>query len=394
METNFDRLVGNVTTINLIKRSLQRGNFNHVTIFSGPRGTGKSTSAGLVAKALTCQRPVNGLACCSCEACLSNQKALDSSGRSPWVQVVNLGKMSKTDDVNKLIEDVFSMSSMSQRQVFIFEEVHALKGVKNGFTALLSEVDRISPNTYIIMCTTELHDVKEELRSRALKFEFKRLKNTESLLLMDKLLRAKGVSMQPDVKRMVVKYCKGIPREIEKLVNFIIENEVSIDEIRDFLQIVSLAEIAQLFYTMKYQGLAAVLESLEAISETASIVQIIGAIKEFLIEATFYLEIKESENLTADEKKVVEQVFGNGILAKVIGIVERIGRNPSEEDLKLAILRMKYAVQGKQEVEIITDRKNVAAKERVEASRREIPVRASEGLHTLTLNSLMRSDVE
>ncbi len=388
MKENFDQLVGNATTINLLKRSLQRNTFNQITIFSGPRGTGKSTSAGLVAKALTCQHPVHGLACNKCEACLSNQKALDSSGESPWIKIINLGKVNKTDDVNKLIEEVFDMASVSQRQVFLFEEVHALKSVKNGFTALLSEVDRISPNTYIVMCTTELHDVKEELRSRALKFEFKRLKHTESLALMDKLLREKGAALQREIQEMVISYCKGIPREIEKLVAFITENEVSIEEIRDFLQFISVSEIAQLFHTIRFQGLAAVMENLTVLSESTTPSQVLVAIKDFLIETVFYLEVGESERLTADDIAIIKTVFTKGAIGKVISVIEKLDKNLTEADLMLAILKINYIVQGRKESDLITDRKNVAAKERAEASRKEVPAPTSKGLHELTLSSL------
>lgn len=132
---NFSEVVGNSITVSLIKRALANGSFRQVSLFSGPRGTGKSSSANATAMALTCENPVDGLACGECPSCRANRLALAGSGQSSSVRVVNLGLVNSTEGIERLVKDVFEFQRSSGRQVFVFEEAHALKSVKNGYTA-------------------------------------------------------------------------------------------------------------------------------------------------------------------------------------------------------------------------------------------------------------------
>lgn len=364
MDFSFHGFVGNAVTLSLLKRALKNNTFKQVSIFSGPRGTGKSTSARAVAMSLVCESPVEGVACGKCSACRANAKALEAGTDSPWIKTVNLGRVSKLEEVNTLIKEVFEMQSTSQRQVFLFEELHALKGVKNGFTALLTEIDRISPNTYIVGTTTELRDVKEELRSRALQFEFRRLSSLESRTFIQKILAKKGYRISEEIESILVKQCKGIPREIEKLVEFIAENGVSLEEVQDYLQVVSDYIFAEIFFAAKDGEFGKVLELLENAESTASTAQIVERLKEFLVNVAFLLELKESDVFTEEEKAMVLGVFDSAVLYKVVSIVEKLNKGSSRNDLILALVKVGTIVAGQKESAIVVDRKIDAAKEK------------------------------
>lgn len=390
---DFSELAGNAVTISLIKRALAKGTFRQVSLFSGPRGTGKSSSANAVAMALTCESPEDGLACGRCPVCQANRKALAGSGESASVKVVNLGKMNKSEDVVKLIEDVFGLQSSGRNQVYVFEEVHALKGIKNGFNALLSEIDRMSPNTYIVMCTTNPNDVAEALRSRALEFEFKRLTAKESLALAQRLVDRKQVRVPEETLRLVTQYCRGIPREIEKLIDFVAETSVSFDEVQEFLQFVPNSTFIEVFGEMAKGSLVGAMEVLNGTLDKSSVERVVDSLKNFVIEVVFYLESGHSDVFSTQEKKEIREAFQPGEqLTAVVNIVDRVDRGSSESDLMLTFLRLNSVMQGKSPNAVVTSRATTAAREQKRAERsaeaRPAVAASQRGLTALTIKSL------
>lgn len=392
MQFSFDGLVGNGVTLSLIKRSLKNEAYKQLSILSGPRGTGKTTTAGAIAMSLTCPNAKDGIACSSCDVCKANKKALESVGNSPWVHVINLGRITASD-MNELIKNVFEFQSATQRQVYLFEELHALKAVKNGFTALLSEIDRMSPNTFIIGTTTELRDIKSELQSRALKFEFKRLSRAESNLFINRLLQEKGLRLPNEVISALIKHCKGIPREIEKLVDFLAENNVSLEEAKEYLQVISDYVFAELFYSMVESGFRETLEIISSIENYASVTQIIDSMKDFLVNVAFFLELDDSDTFSPEERGMIKETFNPVILNKVITIVEKLGIYSQRNDFILAMVKVSAVLKRQPESSVILTRKTEAAREKATTDERT-SVKKQEirnygrGLHQISLKAL------
>lgn len=393
MKTKFSDMCGNATTLALLKRLLRFNNFKPVTIFHGLRGTGKSASALICAQALTCEQPTEDGACGNCQSCRINLKALGDGTQSPYVKIVNMGRINKTDDVNDLIHEVFGFQSSAHSQVYVFEEIHALKYVKNGFVALLTEIDRMTPDTYIIATTTALYDIKEDLLSRALLFEFKQLKRNESLLFAEHLLAEKKKTINKETLKLVISYCKGIPREIEKLIGFVTENNVSLDEIRDFLQILSMSTIVNLFNLLQHENFAEALELLRNLEETISVPQIIKIIKDFIVDAVFFLETGSSQEFNKEEKEVVREIFSDNMkVAKLVACLEKLNNQSGEADLVLAMLKIRMILCGKNETAIVAAKQSMAAQERITAERTRAGMLSGtgnfKGLKKLTASSL------
>lgn len=390
---DFNELAGNAVTIALVKRALARGAFRQVSMFSGPRGTGKSSSANAVAMALTCESPVDGLACGKCQTCQMNKKALASSGASSTVKVVNLGKMNKSEDVSGLVKDVFELQNVGRNQVYLFEEVHALKGIKNGFTALLSEIDRMAPNTFIVMCTTNPSDVDEALRSRALQFEFKRLTAKESMVLAQRLVEHKGMRVPEKTLELLVRYCKGIPREIEKLVDFVTEVGVSYEEVQEFLQCVSNSVLIEMFSRLKSGDVTGGVEVAKSLLERCSPWKLVDALKSWMVDVVLYVESGHSDVFTVGEKKGIREVFSPGMeLTRVVQCIEKLGRGSSESDVVLTILKIGSLMQGKSENSVVARKASTAAREE-KCTQRSLEERKGapewgSGLTTLTTKSL------
>lgn len=223
----FDQLIGNQHCISILKTCITQGTLPHFTIFHGIGGTGKSTCAEITALAMTCQHTMNGSPCLECTSCKSNLDAIKSGTKSSTVAKINLGRENTKTDVDRMIKEIFTLQSSERNCVYILEEAHALSTALQ--TSLLEEIDRLDSKTYIILCTTKLNDLIPELRSRAVLFQFKRLTDKESRLLLDKYLQDNRISMEEEAKLAILNYTKGIPREIVTSTEFLSRNTKTLE---------------------------------------------------------------------------------------------------------------------------------------------------------------------
>lgn len=228
----FDQLIGNQHCISILKTCITQGTLPHFTIFHGIGGTGKSTCAEITALAMTCQHTMNGSPCLECTSCKSNLDAIKSGTKSSTVAKINLGRENTKTDVDRMIKEIFTLQSSERNCVYILEEAHALSTALQ--TSLLEEIDRLDSKTYIILCTTKLNDLIPELRSRAVLFQFKRLTDKESRLLLDKYLQDNRISMEEEAKLAILNYTKGIPREIVTSTEFLSRNTKTLPLMVDF----------------------------------------------------------------------------------------------------------------------------------------------------------------
>ena len=209
---DYDDVVGNTATLAIMRQSLHNGMFPHISVYGGVYGTGKSTCAEITAMALTCENEKSDNPCGVCPTCKANIQAFQTTGESSWVHKVNVGQKNSKADVDDMIRDIFVLQSGNRNSVYIIEEAHSLNDAQQ--TALLEELDKIASNVYVIFCTTKPTRLLKELRSRAIMFNFNRLNNAESTLLLNKCCEKSKVSLDGSVKNLIIGYSKGVPRQI------------------------------------------------------------------------------------------------------------------------------------------------------------------------------------
>jgi DNA polymerase III, gamma/tau subunits len=367
---SFDKLVGSSITFHLLKTALKNGTFHNFSIFGGILGTGKSTSAGIVAMGLTCMNPVDGLPCLHCSTCRQNQIALEQTGESPLLKVVNLGMKTKFEDVESLIKDIFVLQGGSGNQVYVFEEAHALRNVRGGFTAFLAEIDRMPSNTYVIMCTTRTDRIPNDLKSRAVLYNFGRVQQKDGIVLANAIMQKERVRLSPAEIKMIVNYAKGIPREIEKLIKMAIENEITEEEMKSYLQVVGDAELIALFRALKESRLATAREIISDTLAQSSPEIFVEALKDFVVRVAYLIEGGITEDFALDEKAEISEIFNPEKLAAVITAIEKIPDSCRDADIALAVLRIGKTLQGKSMAAVISQKSSLAAKDRVIAERK------------------------
>lgn len=165
----FDDVVGQPQVTVTLKNELKSGRVNHAYLFTGTRGTGKTTCAKILSKAVNCLSPVDGDPCCECEICkgIENGEIFD-------VIEMDAASNRRLDDIRDVIEKVSYTPERGSYRVFIIDEVHML--TNEAFNALLKTLEEPPAHVIFILATTEVHKLPATIMSRCQRFDFHRIK--------------------------------------------------------------------------------------------------------------------------------------------------------------------------------------------------------------------------
>ncbi len=219
--TNLGEIVGQEKVVNQVRGILASGNVPNVSLFVGPRGTGKTTTARIFAKTINCSNPTPNGACNECESCRDD------------IDIIELDAAShnKVDDVHKIIDDAV-FAPRSKYKIYIVDEVHMLSTA--AFNALLKLLEE--PPTYcrFILCTTEEHKVPVTILSRCRKFYFERIALADIVSKMKNICSSRNVSFEEDALFMIAKKSEGCMRDAESLLEvFLDAGEVDVNSVAE-----------------------------------------------------------------------------------------------------------------------------------------------------------------
>lgn len=348
---SFKNVIGNNRIKGLLTRQLENQTFTQFNIFEGTFGTGKSTTAKLVAMRLTCENPNGADPCCECESCKNNLKAFKTTGSSPNVKIVNFGTFLNKEDVTNLIKDVFVLKSGSEPQVYIFEEVHVLKDLKGAQTAFLEEIDRMPSNVFIIMCTTKLYDVIPELVSRALRYRFSKLTYDESRILVGSIA---GDKLPVKTTSLIIRHSRGVPRNLINNTRFVLDNNITAEEYKDFVQDVDEEELCALLLTMQDTDLKSFANLSKKLAESLEATVIQNRMNELMLNALFHLKGVDTD-LSDYSQSVVKEVLTEATIDKCLKALEKLSNRSTTSEVELALYKMRMAVQNKQTKDVYAD---------------------------------------
>ncbi len=166
----FEDILGQEHIIPILKNEIETGNISHAYLFSGPRGTGKTTAAKVFAKAVNCQNPKGGEACMQCNTCLSEENGAISN-----VIEIDAASNRGIDEIRQLRENISFLPSNAKYRVYIIDEVHML--TPEAFNALLKTLEEPPEHIIFIFATTEVNKILPTILSRCQRFDFKRIAN-------------------------------------------------------------------------------------------------------------------------------------------------------------------------------------------------------------------------
>ena len=208
----FADVVGQDHITETLRRQVDQGRLSHAYLFTGTRGTGKTTCAKILSKAVNCEHPVNGDPCNRCAACLGidNGSLLD-------VLELDAASNNGVDHVRALRDDAVYSPARVKYRVYIVDEVHMLSTA--AFNALLKILEEPPAHLIFILATTELHKVPATILSRCQRFAFKRIQPSDIAGRLQHVAREEGITLQEDAAQLLSRLADGALRDALSLLD-------------------------------------------------------------------------------------------------------------------------------------------------------------------------------
>ena len=239
----FSEVVGQAHITDTLQRQVAEGRVGHAYLFTGTRGTGKTTCARILAKAVNCEHPVDGAPCCQCNAC----RGIDS-GTLLDVTELDAASNNGVDQVRALREEAVYTPSVLKKRVYIIDEVHMLSIA--AFNALLKILEEPPEHLLFILATTELHKVPATILSRCQRFSFKRLLPRDIQQQLLHIAQAEQIDLSPDGAELLARMANGAMRDALSLLDQCRAVEGAIDNAA-VLEVLGLAGATQTVQLMR-----------------------------------------------------------------------------------------------------------------------------------------------
>ena len=202
----FGQLVGQQVVARTLRQAVEQDKISHAYLFSGPRGTGKTSVAKIFAKAMNCPNQVNGEPCNDCYICESI-----TNGSLEDVIEIDAASNNGVDEIRDIRDKSTYAPSLAKHKVYIIDEVHMLS--TGAFNALLKTLEEPTGNVVFILATTELHKIPATILSRVQRFEFKSIKLPDIVQHLENILATEGIAYEADAVQIIARRAEGGMRD-------------------------------------------------------------------------------------------------------------------------------------------------------------------------------------
>lgn len=236
---DFDNVVGQEYTVDMLKNAIITGKNAHAYIFTGPRGTGKTSTAKIFAKALNCEHSVAGNPCNKCKSCLSFKD-------NPDIIEIDAASNNGVDEIRELINNVKLVPSVSKYKVYIIDEVHMLS--PSAFNALLLTLEEPPSHVIFILATTDIQAVPITILSRCQRFDFKPIDKKSMFDRLKSISEKENIRITDDAINEIASISAGGMRDALGMLDQLSSNddEITLDIVSNYFGSVSIKKISDL----------------------------------------------------------------------------------------------------------------------------------------------------
>ena len=248
---NFANLVGQDHARQTLLNEIKSARLSHAYLFAGPRGTGKTTTARLIAKAINCgNRGEEGEPCDKCEFC-----TLIAEGNLIDVVEIDAASNRGIDEIRDLREKIKFAPTRSLHKVYIIDEVHML--TKEAFNALLKTLEEPPPNVYFILATTEVHKIPETIISRCQRFDFKRINLKTVMTRLQYIAQKEDIEAEDKAIELIARSVGGSLRDaITLLEQMVFDKKLTYEHVRAHLGVTghhTIQNLCDLLFAREYK---------------------------------------------------------------------------------------------------------------------------------------------
>lgn len=277
---NFEDVKGQDHIITTLKNQIKANRIGHAYLFTGTRGTGKTTVAKILAKAVNCEHPMDASPCGQCQTCKNI-----SSGASMNVIEIDAASNNGVDNIREIVDEVSYSPAEGKYKVYIIDEVHMLS--IGAFNALLKTLEEPPSYVIFILATTEVHKIPITILSRCQRYDFKRITIDTIAARMRKLMDEEQVSIEDKALKYVAKMADGSMRDglslLDQCIAFNLGEELTYDKVLDVLGAVDTQVFGSLFRSILKADV------LSCISILEDIVMQGRELTQFVTDFTWYL---------------------------------------------------------------------------------------------------------
>ena len=219
----FSQVIGQKYVVEALKNQIAAGKIGHAFLFTGTRGTGKTSCAKIFAKAVNCLHPINGEPCLECDVCkgIENESIYD-------VTEMDAASNNSVEDIRDVLNEVNYLPVMAKYRVYIIDEVHMLSAA--AFNALLKTLEEPPAHVIFILATTEIHKVPATILSRCQRYDFTKLTVEDIAEALLEIAREENIQLTAGAAKMIATLSDGAMRDANSILDTCVSMGSYIDE--------------------------------------------------------------------------------------------------------------------------------------------------------------------
>lgn len=260
----FSQLVGQEVVAKTLKQAVEQEKISHAYLFSGPRGTGKTSVAKIFAKAMNCPNQVDGEPCNNCYICQAV-----TEGSLEDVIEMDAASNNGVDEIREIRDKSTYAPSLARYKVYIIDEVHMLS--TGAFNALLKTLEEPTQNVVFILATTELHKIPATILSRVQRFEFKSIRTQDIKEHIYHILEKENISSEPEAVEIIARRAEGGMRDalsiLDQALSLTQGNELTTAISEEITGTISLSALDDYVAALSQQDVPKALDSLNLLFE-------------------------------------------------------------------------------------------------------------------------------
>lgn len=362
----FSQLVGQEVVAKTLKQAVEQEKISHAYLFSGPRGTGKTSVAKIFAKAMNCPNQVGGEPCNNCYICQGV-----TNGSLEDVIEMDAASNNGVDEIRDIRDKSTYAPSVARYKVYIIDEVHMLS--TGAFNALLKTLEEPTPNVVFILATTELHKIPATILSRVQRFEFKSIKTQDIRDHIFHILEREGIDYESEAVEIIARRAEGGMRDalsiLDQALSLTQEARLTTAVSEEITGTISLSALDDYVAALAQKDVTRALENLDLIfdngkSMTRFVTDLLQYLRDILIVQTGGENTHNSQafkdNLSLSQDLLFEMItIATGSLADIKASLQpKIYAEMMT--IRLAELEVKPAITGQVAGELASLREEVA----------------------------------
>ena len=315
---NFSEMVGQEHITRTLKNQIIANRVGHAYLFNGGRGTGKTSAAKILARAINCLNPKDGEPCNECEIC----KGAISGSLTDIVEM-DAASNNSVEDIRSIREEVNFLPTKAKYRVYIIDEVHMLS--TGAFNALLKTLEEPPEHVKFILATTEPQKLPATILSRCQRFDFKRISNTDIIKRLEIVCKESNIEITKEALNIIATLSEGAMRDALSILERCIqdgENKIDEDKIKDLVGIPKMVFIHEIVDSIiKYDVDNALMTVNKVLEDGKDISNLLWEIIKYIKDILLYKATNKVELYSEEEQKKLKEISEEVEKERLINLV-------------------------------------------------------------------------